>query len=410
MLVIPGGEIAGAPVMRDLVDLPEVSLYAFHAYRCVTMWAQVREEEDDDGAELFDREAMEQWVMELAGGDTAAPRDDLRAFLAAIGIELVSTPPDRLRMARACLGVSEWAMAHNRLPTALCFVEAAAWALPTARYAFLCGKLQRQYGQHHQAERWLKEAEDRARREKDWETRARVILARGSVDFSRSRFAAARTVYLQALRMCEMHRLAGAVLGEVHHDLLIVAIAQKEHDEGQRHAEQAMKAYPADHPRLPHLAHDVAVLWMDLGDYANALQVLLPLRDRHFASDPLPRLIACASTLRAAGGTGDRTVYERVVREMETAMEGAGEPTIRHAPALLDAARGALLMEDWARADGWADRAREIGTLMQQDSVVAEVDRIAAVRPRAGAAMGQRASRNRELAAQAVAALAATGD
>jgi tetratricopeptide (TPR) repeat protein len=404
MLVIPGGEIAGAPVMRDLVDLPEVSLYAFHAYRCVTMWAQVREEEDDDGEELFDREAMEQWVMELAGGDTAAPRDDLRAFLAAIGIELVSTPPDRLRMARACLGVSEWAMAHNRLPTALCFVEAAAWALPTARYAFLCGKLQRQYGQHHQAERWLKEAEDRARREKDWETRARVMLARGSVDLARGSFGGARADFQRALRMCGVHRLSGAVLGEVHHDLLTVAIAQREHDQAQEHAEQAMKAYPRDHPRLPHLAHDVAGLWMDLGDYANALAVLLPLLDREFASDPVSRLMVCASAIRAAGGSADRTAYGRMGAELEKALLQAGEPTIRHAPALLDAARGALLVEDWPRADAWTDRARELGGRMQQDDVLAEADRLVAARPSGGAA---RASRNRQLAAQAVAALAA---
>ena len=407
MLVIPGGEVAGAAVVRDLGDMPEVTLHAFHAYRCVTMWAQVQEEEGADETEdYFDREGMTEWVTEMAGGGTAAPRDDLQAYLVAIGVELLATPPDRERMARACLCVAEWAFSHNRLPTALSFVEAAAWALPTARSAFLCGKLHRQYGRHHEAERWLKEAEDRARRDKDWETRARVILAQGSVDFSRSRFAAARTEYQRALKMCGVHRLAGSVLGEVHHDLLTVAIALKEHDDGQRHAEQAMAAYPRDHPRLPYLAHDVAVMWMDVGDYANALHVLLPLLDRHFAADPVPRLIACASTLRAAGGSGDRGTYDRMVGEMETALQRAGEATIRHAPALMDAARGALLLEDWSRADRWADQAREIGARMQQDSVVAEVDRLAAARARNTPDAAARASRNRHLAAQAVAALA----
>lgn len=406
MLVIPGGEVAGAVLVRDLGDMPEVTLHAFHAYRCVTMWAQVQEEEGaDEAEEYFDREGMTEWVTEMAGGGTAAPRDDLQAYLVAIGVELLATPPDRERMARACLCVAEWAFSHNRLPTALAFVEAAAWALPTARSAFLCGKLHRQYGRHHEAERWLKEAEDRARRDKDWETRARVILARGSVDLARGRFAGARTDFQRALRMCEIHRLAGAVLGEVHHDLLIVTIAQREHDQAQEHAERAMKAYPPDHPRLPHLAHDVAGLWMDLGDYTNALEVLLPLLDRSFASEPVARLMVCGSAVRAAGGSADPTAYERMVRELEKTLQQAGEPTIRHAPALLDAARGALLMQDWERADAWADRARQIGAQMQQEDVLAEADRLVAGRPSARGT--NRESRNRQLAAQAVAALAA---
>lgn len=410
MYHIPGPEVAGASVLQDLRDMPDISLHAFQAFRSVMMWAQEREREDGDPDALFLREGMCKWLDDMSGGKTAI-RDDLRAFLAAIVAELLATPPDAVLMARACLSVTEWGLTHNHIPTALAFSEAAAWAVPTARYAFLAGKLHRQYGRHNPAECFFKMAEERARAERDWETRARVVLARGSVDWVRGRFAPARETFQKALKMCALHRLEGGILGEVHHDLLAVTIAQKDYVAAQRHAEAAVAAYPRDHPRLPFLAHDMAVLWMETGDHANALSVLIPLLDRHFTGEPISRMMVCGNSVRAAGGCGQRKTYDRVVVEMESVLQRAGGATVRHAPALLEAARGALLMEDWARADRWVARARQLAEQMQQEEVLADADQLkAGTRQAPGAVASARTSRNRKVAAKTVEALAGSAN
>jgi tetratricopeptide (TPR) repeat protein len=402
---IPGSEVAGAAILQDLRSLPELALDAFQAYRYVMMWGHEREACDgDDPDDLFDYEGLEEMVTTVAGG-TAHLRDELRAYLVAVVGELLDRPRDPARIARACLCITEWALPRRHVTTGLAFAEAAAQAMLTARYAFLAGKLHRQYGRHHQAERWLKEAEDLARKERDWETKVRVMLARGSVDLSRGRFPSAQHDFERALRMCESHRLNGAIRGEVHHDLLTVSIALREHAAGQEHAEAALAAYGTDHPRLPHLAHDMAELWLDTGDYPNALEVLQPLLQHAFTTDPLSRMMVCASTLRAAGGSGDEAAYARTVPQLEKALEQAGAETVRHAPALLDAARGAFLIKDVPRATRWVGMARETALRMEQEDVVAEAEKLATLARVRPAPRSSRARDNESVAARTVAAL-----
>lgn len=408
MREIPGSEVAGAAILQDLEAFQDVAYDAWQAYRCVIMWAEERDRTGEDPNDLFDQDGLVEMVTSVAAGN-AHVRDELRAYLVAVTGELLDTPPDPTRIARACLCVTEWALSRKHVTTGLAFAEAAAQALPTSRYAFLAGKLNRQYGRHQKAERWLKEAEDLARREKDWETKVRVMLARGNVDLSRGRFATAEADFQRALRLCGSHRLRGGVLGEVHHDLLILCIGRKDFDAGSKHAEAALAAYGQNHPRLPHLAHDLAILWMETGDYQSALQVLLPLLDHTFTGgDPLSRMTVCASSLRAAGGCGDNAAYARIVPQLERALEQGGPATVRHAPALLDAARGAFLIKDEPHAVQWVARALEVAKRMQQDDVATEAERLAAlarVRPAPGSGRGRD---NRSVAARAVAALAAS--
>jgi uncharacterized protein HemY len=96
---------------------------------------------------------------------------------------------------------------------------------------------------------------------------------------------------------------------------------------------------------------------------------------------------------------------------METVVQRAGEPTVRHAPALLEAARGALLMEDWARADRWVARARQLAQQMQQEEVLAEADQLSAgTRQSSSAAATARTTRNRKVATKTVEALAGSAN
>ncbi|HEX6041432.1 tetratricopeptide repeat protein, partial [Longimicrobium sp.] len=321
---IPGPDLLATGILRELPE--DVSLTAWSVLRWVVLWGDTG---SGSTIGVFDRAGMEEAFVDAAGKRLAqAPADDPRNPLVAIIGELMQPEPSNEIVARACLVMSEWALPRQYLVTGLAFAEAAAFAMPTARYAFLAAKLHRQYGRHRDADRLLKIAEGLARKAKDWETNVRIRLARGNVDLLHGRYEQARTSMTGALRTCERYRLEGTIRGEVHHDLLVAESGLKDYEAAQKHAEAAIGAYGADHPRLAHLAHDLAALWMETGDHENALAVLRSLLERHFQHDVVLRLIACGSAVRAAGGCGDADAYARLAEELETALGKAAQVTV----------------------------------------------------------------------------------
>jgi tetratricopeptide (TPR) repeat protein len=398
---VGGGEVTGAGIVRELP--PELALHAWQAVRLVVLWAEAGRGSADG---VLVAEGLGQYALELAGGrPQAAAADESLAPLLAIFLELSRPEPDAAGIARACLCASEWALPRRYLVTGLAFAEAAAFAMPSARYAFLAAKLHRQYGRHMDADRLLKVAEGLAKTEKDWETTIRVRLARGNVDLLHGRYEEAREVMVKALRTCERYRLKGAVLGEAHHDLLVAESGLREYTAAASHAEAAMGAYGPDHPRLPHLAHDLASVWLETGDYENALTVLQSLLQKHFQHDPLSRLMVCASAVRAAAGAGDTTAYAMLARELETALSHAKPVTVRHGPALVDAARGACMASDRVRRDRWTGLAVGFAEQMQQPNVIEEAGAVERD-PGAPLTARSRIGRNQGLARKTVAALA----
>lgn len=400
LYAIPGPDVMAMGVLRELPA--DVGLHAWMVLRWVVMWG-----EDGCGStvDLFDPEAMREAFEDAAGKRLVqAPADDPRNPLVAIIGELMQPEPSNEVVARACLVMAEWALPRQYLGTGLGFAEAAAFAMPSARYAFLAAKLHRQYGRHRDADRLLKVAEGLARREKDWETNIRIRLARGNVDLLHGRYEQARTSMANALRTCDRYRLEGAIRGEVHHDLLVAESGRMDYEAAQQHAEAAIGAYGSDHPRLPHLAHDLAALWMEMGDYENALTVLRSLLERHFQHDVVLRLIACASAVRAAGGCGESDAYARLTAELEAALGKAPQATVRHAPALVDAARGAAMAGDRARRDRWVAMATRFADQMQQVEVAADAKAVVKSPPGPATARS-RIRRNQALASKTVAAL-----
>jgi tetratricopeptide (TPR) repeat protein len=397
---IPGPDVMGTGVLRELP--PDIGLHAWSVLRWVVMWG-------DEGAGstegLFDPAGMQEAFVDAAGKRLShAPADDPRNPLVAIIGELMQPEPSNEVVARSCLVMAEWALPRQYLVTGLAFAEAAAFAMPSARYAFLAAKLHRQYGRHRDADRLLKVAEGLARKEKDWETNIRIRLARGNVDLLHGRYEQARTAMSGALRTCERYRLEGTIRGEVHHDLLVAESGLRDYETAQQHAEAAIGAYGPDHPRLAHLAHDLAALWMEMGDYENALTVLRSLLERHFQHDVVLRLIACASAVRAAGGCGDADAYVPLTEALDAALGKAPQVTVRHAPALVDAARGAAMAGDRARRDRWVALAARFAQEMQQMEVAADAEAVAKT-PSKPATARSRIRRNQELASKTVAAL-----
>jgi tetratricopeptide (TPR) repeat protein len=397
---IPDADVLGAGVVRELPA--DIALSAWQVLRWVILWG---DEGRGSTCGLFDPEAMTEAMFDFVGERPLGAGDDPRVPLVAVAGALTQRMPDAQLIARACLCMSEWALPRQHLVTGLAFAEAAAFAMPCARYAFLAAKLHRQYGRHLDADRLLKVAEQLARQEKDWETNIRVRLARGNVDLLHGRYEQAKLVIVSALRTCQRYRLRGAIVAEAHHDMLVAEAGLKDYPAAVQHAETAMGAYGTDHPRLPYLTHDLAGMWMEQGDYENALKVLKSLLVRHFLADPLPRLMVCASAVRAAAGLGDEATYARLAGELDTAVSRAVQVTVRHAPALVQAARGAAMARDGARLERWSKLAVAWGEQMQQPDVVADAKAVAH-RPSTPATARSRVRRNQGLAEKAVAALA----
>jgi hypothetical protein len=139
----------------------------------------------------------------------------------------------------------------------------------------------------------------------------------------------------------------------------------------ETHAQAAIQHYPADHPRLPMLAHDYAVLLNRHHLYSSALrllELLVPLIDR-----PELQPVGYSSLALAAAGAGRRDAFDRAVT-------AALPLCARHADAapgtFVQIAEGALLCRDYARAEEYAAKAWELGTDRGDADTAAAAERL----------------------------------
>src|SRR5688500_16834046 len=189
-LTIPGGEVAGTEIVRELPA--ELALTVWQVLRSVLLWAA---EIPAQRGDLFERRAMEQWERELLEGGFDP---DLRYPLAVIVGELAALEDaSGEHLAHACLCVTEWGLAHNGTRTALAFTEAAALCRPDhPRYAWMAGRMLRTHGRFKEAEQWLQRAVRKASSREDWETHARALVALGNLLLEVGNYPAARETQL----------------------------------------------------------------------------------------------------------------------------------------------------------------------------------------------------------------------
>lgn len=367
-LTIPGGEVAGAQVVRELPA--DVALTVWQTLRSVLMWAA---EVPAQRGDLFERRAMEQWERELLEGTFDA---DLRHPLAVIVGEL-SNPeaasPEHL--ARSCLCVTEWGLAHGAVRTALGFIEAAALCWPEhPRYAWMAGRMLRAHGRFKEAEQWLQRSMRTANAREDWDTYSRALVALGNLFLDSGNYPAAREMQLKALsaaRKNDLQELAGMAL----HDLFAIAIHQGRFQEAEQYAREAYAAYGETHELLPRLAHDVAYYWMEAGHFRRALdvlQVLIP----HF-SEPEQRFRILANTARAAGATGEsalfHSLWDAAHNEIPRLTTGGSL-----ASGLVELALGALGVEEWDSAHDALERAIQLATERGEANVMIRAESVRA--------------------------------
>ena len=349
-LTIPGGEVAGAEVVRELP--PEVALTVWQVLRSVLLWAA---EVPAHRGDLFERGAMEQWEAELLQ-DTFDT--DLRYPLAVIVGELAdpeAAAPEQ--MAHACLCVTEWGLARRATRTALGFSEAAALCWPDhPRYAWMAGRLLRSHGFLREAEQWIKRSIRAAGSRGDWEAQTLGLNSLGNVFYEEGNYPTSTRTLREALRMARKHRLTQRE-GEILHDLFVVATWSGELDRAEQYAHEAFAIYKTGHHRLAALAHDVAVLWMKRGHFSRALYVLQELPAFMHAPDERARVNAMLA--RAAAACGQDWLFTRAWHEAWTFFD---DPIAekRAAPDLVELGLGASSLRKWELAETALERAIRI--------------------------------------------------
>lgn len=341
----PEGEVTGGAVIRELSHHP-ACVAVFQVLRLVTTWAMERPQRR---AGLLPNDRLERLLARIAG-KLPFRADDPRGAMACILGEMTAADPDVRRAAFACLGVADWALAQGAIDTALAYARAAALVKPDARYAWIAGRMHREHGRLEHAEVWFKVAYSIAGRTRDWEVRATALLSTGHTFMMAGNFEGARDLFERALSTAQRRRIPSKVK-EAHHYLFDIAIATSDHALAAAQSRAALRAYKAGDPRLPYFAHDLALYWLDCGEFGKALPVLVTLLQRHFENEPGPRLQVVGSALRAAGGAGERRTFDRLREELnELRTQVSSSPAV--APALFTAAKGAASLERWSDAEG----------------------------------------------------------
>jgi tetratricopeptide (TPR) repeat protein len=363
-LTIPGGELAGADVVRELP--PEVALPVWQTLRSVLLWAG---EEPAMRGDLFEPCAMEDWERQLLEDDW---EPDVRCPLAVLVGEmgrLAEASPET--MARTCLCVTDWALEHGFVATALAYAEAAALAWPQhPRYSWMAGRLMRAHGRPREAEMWLKRSERAATTAGDGEARMLALNSLGNAYAETGNYKQATHVHTQALRLARRNGLRDRE-GEVLHDLFVATAHAGDLDSAEDHARAALEIYCSGHPRLLALAHDVAVLWMERGQFGRALPVLVEVA-QHF-TQPNDRLLVLSSAARAAGACGEEELYGELAREgAELEAQITSSRLVPRALYLFGV--GAWSLSQWTSAERFLTRAELVARERGEDDIIIQAE------------------------------------
>jgi len=337
----PGPE--GLVILRELRS--ELGGVLWKSLRSVLLWTQTPPMERQG---LFAPDADKRRSLETLALDLED--DDLRESLEILTEVLAS--PERIDpelVGLACRRVAGWAEGVDAPLTSLEFLQAAALTCPAnARFALAVGRATRDLAQYSRSESWLQRAVGLARQAGDWETYIRAYLGHGKMMLRRGVLPAARRSYVKALRRSVRQGLQELEAMTLQ-DLFILEDKAGNSTRAVAYASKAVATFGPEHRNLPHLAHDIAVFWMQRGDVEHAFPVLRETVDR---VREIYRGIAIGSLARAAGHLGDEAAFDWAVGELERWWDGPGI-----ADAWSEVARGAVAMARFDEARAFAQRA-----------------------------------------------------
>jgi tetratricopeptide (TPR) repeat protein len=332
----------------------ELGMVLWQSLRDAMLWG--RSNQAERGTLFTEGAERARIAAVLTAGAPVEVEEPLKAIAAMVGGAETAREEN---VALACREVSLWAESRGLLKTALAYAQAAAVVTPADPAAsYNVGKLAKRNAENARAETWFRRTVAIARQAGDWPTYALAFLGLGNLYAQRGNFPAARRFLMRALKAAarnSLHDIEGMAL----HDLFAIAGENGDVDEANELARRAYDAYGPLHPNLKRLARDVAYFWSTQGYFAPALAVLQSVLG-HF-SDPSLRIATLGDMGRAAGGIGDRAVFQQAWDEAMELMAGHGLQDTG-ARAFLDLAQGALSLGAWERAEDAAQRALDGAT------------------------------------------------
>jgi tetratricopeptide (TPR) repeat protein len=364
--LVHGNEsLEGSELLEEFSGAAGLALW--QSMRDATLWAGAREPGERAG--LFHAGAYEQRIRQIEQAGLDAALDAPLRALAAISRDPAAAGEEDILT--ACRDIANWAEGQEKLGTAIALAQAGALAAPTnAAAGFRVGQLARRKAEYARAESWFRRVIGLGRQAKDWASYADAFLGLGNLYLQRGNVPAARRFHIRGLRAARRHGMRD-IQGRALHDLFVIAVDAATPSEALAYARASFKAYGPTHPRLPVLAHDLAYFWMQRGRFGPALSVfqgLLP----HIV-EPWERMQTVADIGRAAGGAGNRTVFDESWDELWSfAGDWHTRPTA--AQALLDMSRGAASLKDWARSERAATTARDVATRREEARVALQAE------------------------------------
>lgn len=349
-----------------------LGLLLWQSVRDVTLWALTPVERREG---LFSSEAEPRRIADVLvlHGLPSQLEEPLRA-LAALLSHPADVAPEAVML--ACHRISQWAESQDSIATALAYAQGSALAMPaSAKSALRVGRLARRRGENARAEGWLQRAVVLARQEGDRVTHAFGYSALGNLYRTRGNMPASERHHLRALRIASRHSLVAREAAALH-DLFVICAETSRVQDAVRHARRAVVAYGPKHERLPALAHDVAVLWLENGEFGRALPVLLAVWSR-MGTD---QVLGLTNAARAAGALRDARIYHDCRERAFALIDGAATREHR-AVGLLNLARGAVSLGELelgralvTRALDAAREAREHKIEFGAESLLQQID------------------------------------
>jgi len=264
-------------------------------------------------------------------------------------LEMVVLAPESARadeVAQACESLWMWAETRNLTEAALQFAEIVAFLEPeNPERACTCGRICRRREEYQRGTRWFSRASRLARRQNDDRSFSIARMGWAHLEEDLGNLSTAEKHATKALRAASR---TGRVLdaGYTSHTLATILVNQDRLEAAWMHIRNPVASYPADHPRIPALAHDVAFLWGKMGYFSSALPIYTAVLPT--LTSQAERAIVLANIARAASASGDLATFEKAKRELLRALEEGGEVPIW---ALYHLACATVNARDWSLAE-----------------------------------------------------------
>lgn len=380
--LLTGNErVDGQGILDELTG--EEALVIWKTFRAVALWTQLRPRQRK---ELISSEAYQSRLAHLrAVGDLEEAAEAVEALAE---LYRKSLPPPVV--ASRCRTIEEWADNRNAPRTAVEFAQLVALATPAdASAAARVARRVRDLAEYARAESWYWEAIVRARKAGDWQAYVLSTLGLGITSIRRGNYPAARRSFERGVRRARRQGLTNYE-AMAYHELASWAIKTDNLPQTVQYGRAASRLYGPDHPRLPALAHDLAVFWMNRGFFDVGFQVVSAI-PADFGS-PSDQLVRYSSVARAAGAIGSEAAFDEAQAGMERLLADA-KVASRAAGTLLDLGRGALSLGRVQSATEIVLRARTLARARAEGELLWEADSLLEQIEAAGAVQRAKAIR-----------------